>query len=121
MSIGYSVISSENGKKDGVDVQFLNEIKLYEVSLVTLAANPEAMIESMKADGKSTHEVIEGEFDNLLGMERNNNKKFEIMKLKALVMSLPLEPKGTEKPPVEESTIEDEPLTKEDILLILKS
>ncbi len=121
LSIGYSVIEAKRGEKDGEDVNFLMEIKLYEVSLVTLAANPLALVESMKADGKTTHEVIEEEFDNLIGMERNNNKKFEILKLKALVLSLPLDSKDTGTPPEEEDTIEDEPqLTKEQVLTILK-
>jgi HK97 family phage prohead protease len=109
MSIGYSVIEAEKGEQDGKEVLFLKQIKLYEVSLVTLAANPLAIIEGMKADGQSNKDVIESEFDNLLAIERNNEKKYEIMKLKALVMSLPLESKGVETPPKEEDTTKDEP------------
>ena len=95
MSIGYSVMDAKNGEKDGKDVLFLTDIKLFEVSLVTVAANPEAMIEAMKAEGQTTQDVIEAEFDRLLALERNNEKKYEIMKLKALVMSLPLEKQNT--------------------------
>lgn len=122
MSIGYSVLDMKRGEQDGEDVNFLTEIKLYEVSLVTIAANPMAMIESMKAEGQEASDVIDAEFDRLISIERNSEKKFEIMKLKALVMSLPLESKATEKPAKEESTDEDEPLmTKDEIYKFLKS
>lgn len=121
MSIGYSVIDMKRGEQDGEDVNLLTEIKLYEVSLVTLAANPLAIIEGMKAEGQTNKDVIEAEFDRLINIERQKEKRFEIMKLKALVMSLPLEAKAAEKPEKEESTIEDEPLmTKEEINNILK-
>jgi HK97 family phage prohead protease len=122
MSIGYSVMDAKRGEQDGEDVNFLTEIKLYEVSLVTIAANPLAMIENMKSEGQSTAEVIGAEFDRLANIERSKEKKFEIMKLKALVMSLPLETKGTPEPPKEDSTNEDKPLmTKEEINNILNS
>lgn len=121
MSIGYSVVDAEKSEKDGVEVLLLKQIKLYEVSLVTIAANPLAIIEGMKAEGQTNKEVIETEFDSLLAIERNNEKKYEIMKLKALVMSLPLDSKGTEKPPKEKDTDKDEPLiTKEEVLTRLK-
>lgn len=120
MSIGYTTIEAKRGEKDGKDVNMLMEVKLYEVSLVTIAANPEALIESMKADGQSNKDVIESEFDRLLAIERNNEKKYELLKLKALVMSLPLEQKSTEKPLEGDGTNEDEPLSREEILTILK-
>jgi HK97 family phage prohead protease len=123
MSIGYSVMDAKNGEKDGKDVLFLTDIKLFEVSLVTVAANPEAMIEAMKAEGQTTQDVIEAEFDRLLALERNNEKKYEIMKLKALVMSLPFESKGTEKPLEDDNTNQDEPLkvSSNEILNILRN
>jgi HK97 family phage prohead protease len=122
MSIGYTTMDSKRGEKDGKDVNFLTEIKLYEVSLVTIAANPLAMIESMKAEGQKNTDVIDTEFDRLINIERQKEKRFELMKLKALVMSLPLESKATEKPAKEESTKEDEPLmTKDEILTILST
>ena len=57
------------------EVNFLTEIKLYEVSLVTVAANSEAMIESMKTDGQTNSDVVSDEFDRLIAIERNNEKK----------------------------------------------
>jgi HK97 family phage prohead protease len=121
MSIGYSVIQSEKGEQDGKEVLFLQQIKLYEVSLVTLAANPLAIIEGMKSEGQSNADYIKDEFDRILAIERSKEKQYDIMKLKALVMSLPLESKGTEEPPKDEGTIEDEPqLTKDEVINILK-
>ena len=49
MSIGYRTMNSKSEIRDGVEVNLLTEIKLIEVSLVTVAANPLAVIESMKA------------------------------------------------------------------------
>jgi len=122
MSIGYSVMDAKRGEQEGEDVNFLTEIKLYEVSLVTIAANPLAMIESMKSDGETNKDVIESEFDRLLNIERSKEKKYEIQKLKTLVMSLPFESKATEKPAEENNTNEDEPiLTVEEINNILNS
>ena len=120
MSIGYSVMDMKKGEQDGEEVNFLTEIKLYEVSLVTIAANPLALIESMKSEGKNESEVLEEEFDRLIAIEKNKEKKFEIMKLKALVLSLPFDSKGAELPPNDDNTIEDEPLmTKDEINNIL--
>jgi len=117
MSIGYSVMEAKRGEQDGEDVNFLTEIKLYEVSLVTIAANPLAMIESMKSEGETNKDVIEAEFDRLLSIERNKEKKYEILKLKTLVMNLPFESKEQN---LDDNTNEDEPLiTKEEINNIL--
>jgi HK97 family phage prohead protease len=122
MSIGYSVMDAKRGEQDGEDVNFLTEIKLYEVSLVTIAANPLAMIEGMKSEDQSNKDYIETEFDRILAIERSKEKQYDIMKLKALVMSLPLESKSMETPPKEEGTKKDEPLmTKDEISNILNS
>jgi hypothetical protein len=122
MSIGYSVMEAKRGEKEDQDVLFLTEIKLFEVSLVTIAMNEQAMIETMKAEGQTNADVIEAEFDRLHSMERSNEKKYEILKLKALVMSLPLDSKPAEKPDKEEKhEDQDEPLiTKEELLTRLK-
>lgn len=109
MSIGYVVLESKRGEIGGEEVRFLEEIKLYEVSVVTVAAMPEAMIESMKSEEQTNSDVIEVEFDRLIGITPNTEKKYEIMKLKALVLSLPLDSKGPETPPEEDNTNEDEP------------
>ncbi len=109
MSIGYVTIDAKKGEKGGEDVLFLTEIKLYEVSLVTIAAMEHAMIEAIKAEGQKNSDVIEAEFDRLIGITRNTEKKYEIMQLKALVMSLPLDSKGTETPPKKKDTNKNKP------------
>jgi HK97 family phage prohead protease len=52
MSIGYNTIKHEYDKEK--DIRYLKEIKLFEVSLVTFAANPKATVNNVKS-----------EFDNL--------------------------------------------------------
>jgi HK97 family phage prohead protease len=108
MSIGYVVMEAKSGEKDGQSVNFLTQIKLYEISLVTIAANELAMIENIKAAGQTNSEFIEDEFDRLLAIETNKEKKFEMMMLKALVLSMPLDAKSTAKPEENESTDENE-------------
>jgi HK97 family phage prohead protease len=46
VSIGYKATTTERRKSDGV--RLLHEVKLYEISLVNLAANPEATISNLK-------------------------------------------------------------------------
>ena len=49
LSIGYDTIKSEWVKRDGQTVRELREVRLYEISPVTVAMNPEARIMSVKA------------------------------------------------------------------------
>lgn len=87
MSIGYRTVSSNPETIDEKVVTVLTELKLIEVSLVTVAANPLAIIESMKADEKIDY--VENEFNRVLAIVKNENINFEIQKLKSLVFSLP--------------------------------
>ena len=58
MSIGYRVVNEEYDRKTGVN--YLNEIALHEVSLVTIPANAEAMITAVKdADGNPNIRELE--------------------------------------------------------------
>lgn len=51
MSIGYRVVDEEYDRKTGVN--YLNEIKLHEVSLVTIPANAQALVTGVKnSDGQ---------------------------------------------------------------------
>jgi hypothetical protein len=126
MSIGYRAINSTAGVQDGQDVQYLNEIMLYEVSLVTIASNPLAVITRMKAEEKA--DFIDTEFERLIAIERNQAKKFDLMKLKSQIEALINEPqiepqiealKEEEPEIVNVTTPQDEPLTKSDILKLL--
>lgn len=109
MSIGYRTVNSKSEIRDSQEVNILTEIKLIEVSLVTVAANPLAVIESMKGDDKINY--IENEFDRVLSIVKNDNINFEIQKLKSLVFSLP---------PVNQQPEKDQSqLSKDEILTAL--
>jgi len=96
MSIGYRTMNSKSEIRDGVEVNLLTEIKLIEVSLVTVAANPLAVIESMKGEEKIDY--LSKEFDRVLSIVRNEQINFEIQKLKSLVFGVAphVEPKKEE-------------------------
>ena len=115
LSIGYRTLNSKSEVRDGQNIELLTEIKLFEVSLVTVAANPLAVITEMKAEEKKDY--IEKEFDRVIALTRSDNLKFDLMTLKALVCNEPLqidESKDTHE--------QEEPqVSKEDILEILKS
>ncbi len=85
LSIGYVVVSSRHETKNGVDVRILEELDLFEISLVTIAMNPLAMVEGMKSEEK--RDFLNKEFDRLLAIVRNEKINFEIRKLKSLVLS----------------------------------
>lgn len=85
MSIGYRVIEAKEEIRNGDTIRLLEKIMLFEVSLVTIAANPLAVITGMKSEEK--HDYIMKEFDRLLSIVRNENINFEIRKLKSLVFS----------------------------------
>mgnify|MGYP001043924534 FL=1 len=109
LSIGYKEVSAHREVRDKNEVNVVTEIKLYEISLVTVAANPLARIEGMKADEK--RDFLQKEFDRLIAIVRNDNINFELNKLKSLIFSAEVE--THEQPPKEEG------LKKGDILKIL--
>lgn len=96
MSIGYRTINSRSEMQDGQQVNILTEIKLIEVSLVTVAANPLAVIESMKSETEKT-DYVSKEFDRVLAIVRNENINYEIQKLKSLVLSVSPQHEQTDK------------------------
>ena len=97
MSIGYSTIRSEYNQD--TDIRTLKELKLWEVSLVTIAANPLATITAMKSD--EAKYFLEAEFDRIIAIETNRNKKFDLLKLKSLMLSKPLEEAPVVVEPIE--------------------
>lgn len=101
MSIGFRTINATYETLNGTEVRNLTELKLFEVSLVTIAANPLAIIEGMKSEIERK-DYIEQEFDRIIAIEKSHNKQFELLKLKALVCNKP----------TENVTIKDEPLQK---------
>jgi uncharacterized protein len=110
MSIGYRTVNSKMETRNEQQVNILTEIKLIEVSLVTVAANPLAVIESMKSETEKA-DYVSNEFDRVLSIVKNENINFEIQKLKSLVFSLP---------PAKEQPKEDKAqLSKDEILTAL--
>ncbi len=97
MSIGYRTINSSSDIMDGQEIDRLTEIKLFEVSLVTVAANPLAVVTGMKSDEQINH--FDTEFERLISITRSSEMKFELMKLhgqvKALIEQEPGKPTPT--------------------------
>lgn len=85
LSIGYRVIKARNEVREGKEVRILEDIELFEISLVTIAANPLAVITGMKSEERNDY--LLKEFDRVLAIVRNENINFEIRKLKSLVFS----------------------------------
>lgn len=114
MSIGYTTINSKQETIDGKEVRILTEVKLYEVSLVTVAANELAVIEDIKSE-EGQNKLL-AEFDNVITREKDNGKKYELMRLRSLVKSsLPqIDAQDTSEPPAESDKI-----TIEEVLTIL--
>lgn len=112
MSIGYRTMNSRQETQNGQQVNVLTEIKLIEVSLVTVAANPLAVIESMKSETEKA-DYVSAEFDRVLAIVKNDNINFEIQKLKSLVFSLP--------PVIDQPKETKSQVSKSEILAALKA
>ena len=105
-SIGYSVIKFDQENIEGQRPIFhLKELKLWEISLVTLASNQLATLQGIKSEFGITS--IEEEFDRLLVLEKNHTKKFELLKLKHIAL-LAMEPKNTLEPEPQTVISQDE-------------
>jgi len=113
MSIGYSVVSSKADVIEDKQINRLNELKLYEISLVTVAANPLAIIEGMKSEDRANY--LNDEFDRFIATIRNEAIKYEAQKLKSIIFSVPVETHIKEEP------LKEEGLTKTEILKILQN
>lgn len=85
LSIGYQPIIEEPGIMDEQKCNFLKEVKLYELSLVTMAMNPLATIQERKS--AFGIESLEDEFDRLIINESNSVKKFDLLKLKSIALA----------------------------------
>lgn len=113
MSIGYRTMSEKEEEREGRKVNILMEVKLFEISLVTVASNPLAVIESMKSETEK-QDYVKKEFDRLLAIVRNDKIVFELEKLKSLIFSAPAVIESPEPPRESE-------LKASDILKLLKS
>lgn len=89
-SIGYVTIGYAFEKlSDGTYTRKLTEVKLYEVSVVTIARDENAIITEVKSI-----EIL----DDLILNENNEEKKSELQKLKSLITSKPITSLAGDKP-----------------------
>lgn len=65
LSIGYRAKDFERGTRPGQPVRRLKSVELFEVSLVTMAANPKARISDIKSSSDITRERIERDLRGL--------------------------------------------------------
>ena len=93
-SIGYVTIGYSFEKlSDGNYTRKLTEVKLYEVSVVTIARDENAIITEVKSI-----EIL----DYLILKENNEEKKSELQKLKSLITSKPIASLAGDKPTKED-------------------
>ena len=100
LSIGFVAINAKWSEQEkNLWLRELTEIKLYEISLVTLARDEYAKILSVKSD-----EII----DRILKNVKNEEIKFELLRLKTLLNDLPAESEPQEqKKPIELDAFKD--------------
>jgi HK97 family phage prohead protease len=103
MSIGYNTIKSMYNEI--TNIRTIIEAKLWEVSLVTIACNDMTVITGMKSieHRDSIIELVE----KMFAIEQNRNKKFELLKLKSLIQSMPIESHRVVEPTIVEETKND--------------
>ena len=93
MSFGYETIQADfNEDQDGNVIRTVKEVKLWEVSVVSIPKHPLATFAEAKSADKL--KTIEDEFDRLISIERNEEKKYNILLLKSLVCDVPTEIKS---------------------------
>lgn len=107
MSVGFQTMIATYD--ENTDIRTIKEVKLWEVSLVTIAANPLAYITELKS-AVERKDYIENCFDKLIDNQSNKTNKFDLLKLKSLVLDLvPSEQthQNQEPKPTEEKSIFD--------------
>lgn len=106
MSIGYRTINCTEEIINEKYITHLTEVKLYEISLVTIAANELATIQNIKSEERKDY--FDDAFERLILLERNQSRKYDLMKLKNQVKALFEQepPKSTLKPEEPQKTVE---------------
>lgn len=88
LSFAFNPLKYEYGEKDGKNVRFLNEVQLYECSIVGVGANPLTEIVSVKEDAEPEQELSD-ELDELLDECKGKIKNFFSTALNKLRESAP--------------------------------
>lgn len=104
-SIGYSEVKAEIGEVEGKEVNLVKEIKLYEISVVTVAANDQATLLEMKAEQLAT---VEKAYDTIIEAEKDEKIKYQLLVLKNKALEAIEPPKAPEK---QEPQLVDQVLT----------
>jgi len=93
LSIGFKVVKAELKVSDDKThyIREIVEIKLYEVSLVTIARNERTQITDIKAD-------IETLIDSVISKENNEEKKYQLLQIKSLLNLEPISSLENKKP-----------------------
>lgn len=121
-SVGFATVKQDYNKSEGVN--YIKEVKLYEISAVTLAANPLALIEDIKGDGQSKQELlneyIEERFSSLEKLIKSNISdelglavEFELKSLKDLAKK-----EVFTKPSNDDAHLAEEAKIKEDLNIL---
>ena len=108
-SVGFVAIDKEENEKGGYDI---NQIKLYEVSMVTVAANEKAVVTDVKSALKLTKNIEDKEL--AFKLER------EILRLMSDVKETATEAALTEKAPEQEVEVKQESITEQLLTLYNK-
>ena len=92
LSIGFVPISINLTKQtDETYIREITEIKIYEISLVTIARNERSVITNIKSD---TLLMLDG----LIKEEKNESKKYKLLQIKSLFISEPPTALAKEEP-----------------------
>jgi HK97 family phage prohead protease len=100
LSIGFTVMNSSWEKKaDGTYLRKLVEIKLYEISIVTIARDENSKLSKVELKSLDL-EGMRGYIDELYKTEKEENKRYKLLQLKSLLAfepGAPLEKKEPKK------------------------
>ena len=98
LSVGFQTMIATYDET--TDIRTIKEVKLWEVSLVTIAANELAVITSIKSL-EEKQEQLEKSIDRLIENTKDKNNKFELLKLKSLFDFEPQKALEVDEKPIE--------------------
>lgn len=107
LSIGYVVVKcTMEQKQDGTYVRHIYEVKLYEVSIVTIGRHGDTKITERK-----NLQDITALIDNIIDKEKNEEKKYQLLQLKSLITDEPDIPLAPVEPKKEKAIIDFDKIT----------
>jgi HK97 family phage prohead protease len=98
LSIGFTVMNTSWEKKaDGTYLRKLVEIKLYEISIVTIARDENSKLSKVELKSLDL-EGMRGYIDELYKTEKEENKRYKLLQLKSLLSFEPEAPLEKKEP-----------------------